>query len=61
VLSHITTLVMAMKMVYETLVNLNQLMQLARWDPIEFSKCKSFILPAHYWQKLSLKYLFNHS
>jgi hypothetical protein len=48
-----------MKMVYETLVNLNQLMQLAAWDPIEFSRCKSFkerwpfILPELYWQKLS--------
>jgi len=59
VLSHIRTLVMAMKMVYEILVNLNQLMQLAAWDPIEFSRCKSFtegwpfILPEIYWQKLS--------
>lgn len=42
-LSHIRTLVMAMKMVYETLVSLNQLMQLVPWDPIEFTKCKSFM------------------
>jgi len=59
VLSHIRTLVMAMKMVYETPVKLNQLMQLAAWERTEFSRCKSFmegwpfILPELYWQQLS--------